>query len=61
MLFVPDLVMLGLQAFIISCYFFILGFVVYLREEASDTHRLGAIAMGGVAGFILALRGGLFR
>lgn len=33
----------------------------YLQEEDNTTPRAGAIAIGGLAGFILALRGGAFR
>ncbi|RVE52066.1 hypothetical protein evm_003344 [Chilo suppressalis] len=35
--------------------------VQYLREEANKEARYGAVAMGGLAGFIFGLRGGVFR
>lgn len=35
--------------------------VQYLREEENKQMRYGAVAMGGLSGFIFGLRGGLFR
>lgn len=37
------------------------GLITYLQEENNTTPKAGAIAVGGLAGFILALRGGFFR
>ena len=33
----------------------------YLRQEENDLPRAGAVAVAGVAGLILGLRGGFFR
>lgn len=39
-----------------------LGLVDYLGKEDSDqTHKAGAIAIGGLTGLIFGLRGGFFR
>ncbi|GBP66286.1 MICOS complex subunit MIC27 [Eumeta japonica] len=35
--------------------------VKYLREEENKEQRLGAVAMGGLTGFIFGLRGGVIR
>nr|XP_022918875.1 MICOS complex subunit MIC27 [Onthophagus taurus] len=37
------------------------GVIEYLQQEDNTTPRYGAIAVGGLAGFILGLRGGKFR
>lgn len=38
------------------------GLVEYLGKEDSDqTHKAGAIAIGGLTGLIFGLRGGFFR
>lgn len=38
------------------------GWIVqYLREEANKEARYGAVAIGGLTGFIFGLRGGIFR
>lgn len=37
------------------------GVITYLAEEENTTPKYGAIAIGGLAGYIFGLRGGLFR
>lgn len=37
------------------------GIVQYLREEENKEVRYGAVAMGGLTGFIFGLRGGIIR
>lgn len=37
------------------------GAIKYLAEEENTTPKYGAIAIGGLAGYIFGLRGGLFR
>lgn len=39
----------------------ILEYLKYLREESNVAPRIGAIAVGGLSGYILALRRGIFR
>lgn len=38
-----------------------LGLIKYLGEEENYGPKIGAIAVGGLTGFILALRGGKFK
>ena len=39
-----------------------LGFYKYLgQEDTTATYKVGAVAIGSLAGYISALRGGLFR
>lgn len=35
--------------------------VKYLSEESDDTTRMGAIGVGALTGFLLGLRGGMFK
>lgn len=37
------------------------GMFHYLREEENKQVRIGAVAMGGLTGFIFGLRGGFIR
>lgn len=48
-----------ISAELVVVYF--LGLIEYLQEEDNTVPRAGAIAIGGMAGFILGLRGGFFR
>lgn len=43
------------------CVCFLPGMIQYLREEENKEVRYGAVAMGGLTGFIFGLRGGIIR
>lgn len=46
---------------IVNGIIFLLAMIKYLSEESNEATKIGAIGLGAVTGYILALRGGFFR